>query len=327
MKHEETTLPRISGVANIDRRRVLQALGITATAAVAAVAMPKTVAAAAQMAAGDGKAFPVSTMNHLSLAVVDYVKSRDWYVDLFGMRIVWDDGKGCALEFGSMTDMNGMYIRPISKPTEKVGVGHFAFGVHDFMAKKDAMKAEMERRGLTNIRPDGEVGWIANDPAGYMLNTWVPVKDNAMFPGAANPCVVAKSDKCKQGYDAGLENLHSLPKPSGKGFKALYYHEVVLNVPEADIAKERDFYKGMYAMKVISDKPDDVVLEFNKNTMAIRKTANPGDKPYCNQYGFTIAAYDSAKVKAELERRGLKPEADGKGWMIHDPDGMKIGIA
>jgi hypothetical protein len=44
------------------------------------------------------------------------------------------------------------------------------------------MKADMKRRGLANIRPDGERGWICNDPAGYMLNTWVPEKDPAMFP-------------------------------------------------------------------------------------------------------------------------------------------------
>src|SRR6202035_1621031 len=106
---------------------------------------------------------------------------------------------------------NGIYIVQLAKPTDKPGVGHFAFGTPNFAENKDAMKAEMERRQLTNIRPDGGMGWIAYDPAGYMLNTWVPVKDKAMFPGAASPCEKADSATCKDAYEVGLKNLASIP--------------------------------------------------------------------------------------------------------------------
>lgn len=310
----------------MDRRRLLQALGLTAGAAVAASAVPATLFA--QTSAGGGRSFPPTTMNHLSLAVKDYAKSRDFYVDLFGMQVRWDDGKGAEVVFGPPAEVDGIYIRPVGA-NAKPGVGHMAFGVPTtyFLENKSGMKAEMERRGLENIRPDGEYGWIANDPAGYMQNTWVPVSDGAMFPGAASPCKVAKSQECVSAFEAGRKNLSNAPKPSGKGFKAIYYSNIVLSVPEADIPKEKEFYSGMYGMKITSENKDGVSMKFGKNTLSIGKTANPGDKPYCTRYGFAIENYDQAKVKAELERRGLNPQpGPGTGWTIKDPDGMTIEI-
>lgn len=333
MENNSVKLYRSIEARKMSRRRAIQALGSAAGAAFAASAVPKGVAAfagnAAQKAMVAGKSFPVVTVNHLSLAASDYAKSRDWYVDLFGMRVVWDDGKKCGLEFGSLTEPNGIYITQVAKPGDKAVVGHFAFGAPNVVENLAAMKAEMERRGLTNIRPDGGVGWSALDPAGYMLNTWVPIKDKAMYPGAAGPCEDAHSAKCMDAYEVGLKNLSSIPKASGKGFKAISYSHIVLNVPEADIPKEREFYSGMFGMKVIEDKQTgpnpEVLLRFGGNTLSLRKTANPDDKPYCNQYGFVVEKYDQARVKAELERRGLKPDPDSKsGWTVHDPDGMSI---
>src|SRR5260370_32293015 len=157
----------------IDRRRLLQAFGLIATGAFAASALPRTAAAvaasAAQIAASGGKPFPVTTVNHLALSAASYAKSRDFYADLFGMRVAWDDGKQCALEFGSLTSPNGMYIRP-TRPGEKATAGHNAFRIPNFMSQKAAMKGEMVRRGVKNVRPDGEHGSGCDDPAGYLLN-------------------------------------------------------------------------------------------------------------------------------------------------------------
>src|SRR5258706_12762864 len=104
MKPNQMKIHEILKARKLSRRQLMQTLGVTAGAAYAASAMPRGVAAfAAQKAMGAGKTFPVVTVNHLSLAATDYAKSRDWYVDLFGMRVVWDDGKKCGLEFGSLT--------------------------------------------------------------------------------------------------------------------------------------------------------------------------------------------------------------------------------
>jgi catechol 2,3-dioxygenase-like lactoylglutathione lyase family enzyme len=269
------------------------------------------------------------------LAVADYVKSRDFYVYLLGMRVAWDDGKGCALEFGPLASPNGLYIRPVAKPGDKPAISHFAFGIPNFMTHKMAMKAEVERRGLT-IRPDGEHGWSCNDPAGYMLNIWVPEKDGAMFPGAATPCVKADSAECVNAFQAGRKNLASIPKPSGKGFVATSFSHIVLNVPVADIPKEREFYTNLLGMKVIYDQPADaakkqnpqVFMRFGRNTLYLRPTAKPDDKPYSNHFAFVVDNYDQNKVEAELKRRGLDPKPDSKlGWTIADPDGFRMEVA
>lgn len=308
----------------IDRRQLLQMLGLGTTALATGV-FPK--GAAAGQARGS-KSFPVTTMNHLSYQCgPDYAKVRDWYVDLFGAWVAWDNGKQCALEFGDPKKPEGLYIRPASQG-QKPTIGHFAFGIPNITAHLAAMKVEMERWGLKNIRPDGEHGWISDDPAGYMLNTWVPEKDPAMFPGAASPCKVADSKECRDAYEAGLKNLATMPKPSGRGFSASYFSNIVLNVPADAMVIERDFYRDLMGMKVLNESPKRVVLRFGGDMLLIEGTLKAGEEPYCNRYGFQIENYDSAKVEAELKRRGLNPRANTKlAWTVQDPDGMTIDVA
>ena len=317
----------------IDRRQVLQALGLIATGAFASSALPRTAAAfaasAAQSAASGGRAFPVTTVNHLALSAANYARSRDFYADLFGMRVAWDDGKQCALEFGSLTSPNGMYIRPL-RPGEKPTVGHMAFGIPNFMSQKAAMKAEMVRLGVKNIRPDGELGWSCDDPAGYLLNIWVPEKDKAMFPGAAAPCEVGASEKCVAAWQAGEKNLSAVRKPSANGFQATSYSSIVLNVP--NVSKERDFYRDLLGMQPIYDKSEGpsgaCFLRFGQNTLWLRKASNPAGKPYCNQFGLIVANYDHDAVEAELKRRGFDPKPDSKlSWAFVDPDGYRIAVS
>jgi catechol 2,3-dioxygenase-like lactoylglutathione lyase family enzyme len=330
---KEKMIPANENIFNggLTRRRLLQSLGVTAAATLAVGSLAKSAILAA--AEGDAKAgvFPVATMNHLSLAVSDYARSRDWYVDLLGMRVAWDDGKMCALEFGNKVKPNGIYIRK-TNPNEKIGVGHFAFGTANFVQNKETMKATMDKMAVANVRPDGEHGWMADDPAGYMLNTWVPIKDPAMFPGAADPCKVADSATCKAAYQKGLVNLASAPKPSGKGFNALYYSQVVLNVPEKDLAKEKAFYTNLYGMKVLYDNQKgpnpQVFLRFGENTLILQKAIESAEKPYCNTYGYAIENYNHDKVEAELKRRGMDAKPHSKlAWTVSDPDGMRVDIA
>ena len=315
----------------MDRRQIIQGLGFSALAAILPPSLRTGAHLTAQGSARGDRLFPSPTnINHLSCAVNDYAKSRDFYVDLFGMRLVWDNGKQCALEFGNPAAPNGLYIRPLGKPTDKPDVGHIAYGIPNFMKYKAPIKAEMERYHLTEIRPDGEVGWICNDPAGYMLNIVVE-KDKAMFPGAAKPCDVAGSDECKQASAEGMKNISAALKPSGSGFQALYFSHVVLNVPGPQLSKESEFYREMLGMKMIYNKMTDnpeTFLRFGQNTLYLRKTTHPDDKPYCTHFAFVIENYDSGKVEAELKRRGLDPKPDSKlAWTFTDPDGFRVDVA
>jgi len=154
----------------------------------------------APTAAADGKRFKVTALNHVAYDVPDYVRARDFYVELFGMKVYWDDGKQCQLEFGDPAAPDAMIIRP-AKPGEKAYVNHLAFSIANSVANKVAVKAEMELRGLQDIRTDTETGWICNDPAGYPLIIMAE-KGYRMYPGASSLCEVAASAKCQEGWAA-----------------------------------------------------------------------------------------------------------------------------
>jgi catechol 2,3-dioxygenase-like lactoylglutathione lyase family enzyme len=305
----------------IDRRRLLCGAGMVAGAAVACGALGR--AAIALGANAMDKAFVVTTVNHLSYASPNYKVTRDFYVGLFGMRDVWDDGTKCQLDCGPEDAPNSFYLTQ-AKPGISPAVAHFAFGLPDYWKLVGELKDELLRRGLPGVHPDGEAGWFVNGPSGYVQHI-VTVKDPAMFPGAAAPCEVARSAKCRDAYAAGLKELDTVPKPDGKGFKALAFKYIVLHVP--DIAREADFYTSVMGMKPVSRKPDEVALRFGENGLVLRPSG-AGGKPYCNEFGFIVENYDEAKVKAELTRRGIasQPNPAG-GLMLTDPNGLDIGIA
>src|SRR5215212_9683162 len=95
-----------------ERRRLLQAMGL----GVAAAACGAFGRAASVWAADTAnKSFAVTTVNHLSYASENYKVTRDFYVDLFGMRNVWDDGTKCQLDCGPEDAPNSFYLTP-AKP-------------------------------------------------------------------------------------------------------------------------------------------------------------------------------------------------------------------
>ena len=139
---------------HMSRRQLIQSLALTATAASAAGAAP--------VAAAGGSPFKATTVNHISYQVADYKRTRDFYVDLLGMKISQDDGaKQCYLAFGDtfLLPRNG---RPgIATPH----VDHIAITIEHF--DKPAVKAELERRGLAP-REDQE-SFHVKDPDGFDL--------------------------------------------------------------------------------------------------------------------------------------------------------------
>lgn len=239
----------------IGRRKLMGALGLTATAAFAASVSPEALALAggdAQTALIGGSVFKAVAFNHINYQVPDYAKVRDFYVNLFGMKVVWDDGKQCSVECGDPP--NAIYIRPLTRPLDRpagtgananwdaqMGAGnvdHFAFSIENFQL--DSVGAELTRRGL-DPKPDGAYAWSIKDPSGITLQICAT---HGVFPGAASP-TAKESD--------GTKNLSAIPGPDGKGFKAYAVSHLVLNVPDVD--KSRDFYTGLLGMKVIYYKP------------------------------------------------------------------------
>ena len=118
------------------RRQLIQTLALAATAASTA----STLEAAAPKA---------TYINHVSMQVADYTKTRDFYSGLFGMKVTDDNGKTqCRLEFGP----NILIARTASsRPGGKPGVDHIAYSLENWDTDKTvrpAMEAELKRRGL-----------------------------------------------------------------------------------------------------------------------------------------------------------------------------------
>ena len=332
-------LRKLFGNKRIDRRQLMQALGLTATAAFAASVSPEVAAFAgggAQASVPGETILKAVAFNHINYQVSDYAKVRDFYVNLYGMKLVYDDGKQCSVECGDPP--NAIYIRPLTRPLDRpagtgrsanwdaqMGTGnvdHFAFSIEDFQL--EPVRAELARRGL-DPKPDGAYAWSIKDPSGITLQICAT---KGVFPGAASP-TAKESD--------GTKNLGAIPGPDGKGFKAYAVSHLVLNVPDVD--KSRDFYANLLGMKEIYYKPGDVFgvdtaggpvcfLKFGENTFYLRKSQHPENKPYVAHFAMAVENFDQAKVKAELERRGYKPQPDSKfGWSIQDPAGMRTEVA
>lgn len=121
-------------------------------------------AAAGTPTALTSKGFKVVAVNHISYQVNDYAKTRDFYADLLGMKVVGDTGKQCNLVFG---DTN-TFVIPRSAPqgTTPARIDHVAYTIESW--DKNAVKAELERRGV-NPQPDTDNSFVVKDPNGFDL--------------------------------------------------------------------------------------------------------------------------------------------------------------
>ena len=154
MEHIIAKLVRDFEQGKMTRRQLIQSLALTVTAASGV----GTAAAAAPANA--------VYINHVSMQVSDYTKTRDFYAGLFGMKVTEDNGKTqCRLEFGD----NILIARNASaRPGGKVGVDHIAYTLANWDTDKSvrpAVEAELKRRSLKIQTSEG--GFHVDDPDGF----------------------------------------------------------------------------------------------------------------------------------------------------------------
>jgi catechol 2,3-dioxygenase-like lactoylglutathione lyase family enzyme len=135
----------------LNRRELIKNLAVAASLAAGA---------GEAAAAGSGKGFKVTAVNHISYQVADYAKTRDWYADLLGMTISKDDGKQCYLSFGD----TWLLPRNARDGGKTPLVNHIAWTIENWDAK--AVEAELKARGLTP-RVDTENSFHVKDPDGF----------------------------------------------------------------------------------------------------------------------------------------------------------------
>ena len=138
----------------LTRRQLIQNLTIAATAASAVSAVPA--------AAAEAKVLNATNFNHVSYQVTEYAKTRDFYAGLFGMKVSEDDGKQCRLSFG-----NNILIIRNRQPAPKVD--HIEYTIANWDQEKDAMAAEVKRRGLKIVQGDTKTSLHILDPDGFQV--------------------------------------------------------------------------------------------------------------------------------------------------------------
>ena len=94
----------------------------------------------------------------------------------------------------------------------------------------------------------------------------------------------------------------------------------------ADYKKVRDFYAGLFGMKVSRDDGMQCRLSFGDNILIVR---NRTPAPKVDHIAYTIANWDTdksvkPKVEGELKRRGLQIRTTEGSFHVQDPEGFEV---
>ena len=162
----------------MNRRQLIRSLAVTATAAGALG--PTAAAVAAPPVRGGAAPFKTSGLDHISYAVADYGRSRDFYADLMGWEVQSDNGESQATlgigDVGTIIIRNNRRPGPPAparegRPPLTGVINHVAWSIENF--DTDAVREELERRGLNPRRdrgPDGTYdSYHVLDPDGWDL--------------------------------------------------------------------------------------------------------------------------------------------------------------
>ncbi len=160
----------------MSRRQLIQSLALAAIGT-HALSAPHS-AAAATTTSPAAATFKTASLDHISYAVADYGKSRDFYADLMGWEVVRDDGeRQVSMRIG---DVGNIIIRNSRQPMrqEREGrppltgvINHVSWRLEEF--DTDAVREELERRGLNPRRDqaggEGNDSYHVLDPDGWDL--------------------------------------------------------------------------------------------------------------------------------------------------------------
>jgi catechol 2,3-dioxygenase-like lactoylglutathione lyase family enzyme len=136
---------------------------------------PEAVVAAIETFAegmADGLPIPTRGLAHLALRVADLERMRDFYREVFGMRVVWQpDPDNVYLSTGR--DNLALHRSSAAAPAESGALDHLGFLVESAEAVF-AAAAALERRGVALLKPprhhrDGSSSFYVEDPEGNVV--------------------------------------------------------------------------------------------------------------------------------------------------------------
>ena len=278
----------------IDRRQFVQG-GLGLAAAAAAVSMPTEAGAAQQ-------GLKTTWVSHYTYVAPDMKKTRDWYHEVFGMQMGYEDRNEAHLWYGDTGGDTLMIVRQARAGENAPGLERFAFMVDPWDG--NTVQAAFRRMGVEAKADTDHKGFWFNDPDGNEVGVFA--KDYAERPTAspARPQV----------------------------WQALSANHIV--VTSNDYRKLGDWYGELLDLRETSDAGRDVYQWFGdsvwiptavregRQTSAVLKSLD--------HVAYTIADYVSADVEAELKRRRMiEPDADVTGSLginCVDVNGFKTQV-
>jgi catechol 2,3-dioxygenase-like lactoylglutathione lyase family enzyme len=249
--------------------------------------------------------FKATAFNHLSYGVSDYARSRDYYMDMFGMKCVFDDGQQCSLSFGNPPRQ--IYIH---KSDKAPFIDHWGFSIENFEAK--TVGATLQRLGL-NPKRDSDYSWTILDPDGYRIDICA---ETGLYPGTGLSTFQLKG-KTPSGNKAS--------RPSH--WKATAINHMSYRV--SDYARTRDFYMDLFGMRLAFEDgiQSSVAFSTPEDAIFIRKLHKGGKGALNDHWAISVENFDFDKVEADIIRLGITHHSDGdSAWTFNDPDGYQIDL-
>lgn len=247
-----------------------------------------------------------TAINHLSYGVRDYAVTRDWYMDVFGMECVYDDGSQASVAFGR--PRREIYIRRREKPPVPC-IDHWAFSVAGFEAER--VRRTLVNWGIDGVDWDGDFALHARDDNGFLTQICA---EAGVFPGAAT-----------RGWntDGKIPSGEKATRPSRAGWRATALHHVSYGVP--DYGRTRDFYASLFGMRVGFDNGVSCVLSFGAAPGDAISLFRRDDGPVIDHIALSIAGFDFRETEQTIRRLGLDYAAAGdSGWALTDPNGLPV---
>ncbi|TDC52752.1 VOC family protein [Jiangella ureilytica] len=253
--------------------------------------------------------FMATAINHLSYWVADYGKTRDYYLEMLGMSLLFDDGASCAVGFG--TPVRALHIKQAQGEQPAPMVDTFGVSIADFDA--DEVAAKLDFHQVPHERADdGSV--IVHDPVGYTFT--ICPEDHLLRPGAGSGDATA-----------------------GEGvFTATAFNHIAYRVPDHLVC--RDFYVDLLGMRVafddgikrcsvaFGDEPEDAlyITPRGRSRGDWKVFAKPGEG-FIDHVAYSVADFDLEGSANALREHGVEPQYDGEyAWSVPDGDGYKIQI-
>jgi catechol 2,3-dioxygenase-like lactoylglutathione lyase family enzyme len=231
-------------------------------------------------------------VSHYTYVAPDMKKTRDWYHEMFGMQIGYEDSKQTHLWFGdSSVNSAGvtwgdtlMIVRQADAGEQAPRIERFAFAIEKWDAP--AVEAELKRRGLRPKSDDR--GFWFNDPDGNEVGVF------------ARDYITRPSRRTEASSVWKATNVN---------------HIVFLS---QDYKKLGAWYKDLLDMRQSTDLGRDLYLWFRVSAFIPTATREGGkssaDLKSLDHIAYSIEPYKSSEVEAELRRRKLIPaEAKVKG--------------